>query len=327
MTKPPLHILLCAPRGFCAGVIRAIDAVEQALRIYGPPVYVRHEIVHNKYVVESLKKKGAIFVEELDEIPTTSAPVIFSAHGAEGHSARGVVTGTVRHRRHLSAGHQGASRGGTASSARPQDHPGRARRTSGGGWHARAIAGRCGHPGREHNRRASACRRTRARTRGPAAGLRHPDDPLGRRHAGHRRGAEAAFSPISPDRIARTSATPPPTPGGGQAHRAECRCDAGGRFCQFVELPAPQGGVGAGRLPGQPTGAAGERHRLDSPGPDPHHRHHGRRFRAGGAGRGDHRCLRRAVLDRGRDRGDGDRDDVLPAAARAARAGSSRFRH
>ncbi|MDX7951029.1 4-hydroxy-3-methylbut-2-enyl diphosphate reductase [Lichenihabitans sp. Uapishka_5] len=81
MTKPPLLVMLCAPRGFCAGVIRAIDAVEQALSIYGPPVYVRHEIVHNKYVVESLKKKGAIFVEELDEIPDTEAPVIFSAHG------------------------------------------------------------------------------------------------------------------------------------------------------------------------------------------------------------------------------------------------------
>ncbi|MDQ4137116.1 MAG: 4-hydroxy-3-methylbut-2-enyl diphosphate reductase [Pseudomonadota bacterium] len=81
MTKPHLHILLCAPRGFCAGVVRAIDAVEHALAIYGAPVYVRHEIVHNKYVVESLKKKGAIFVKELDEIPDGSAPVIFSAHG------------------------------------------------------------------------------------------------------------------------------------------------------------------------------------------------------------------------------------------------------
>jgi 4-hydroxy-3-methylbut-2-en-1-yl diphosphate reductase len=81
MIKQPLTILLCAPRGFCAGVIRAIDAVEQALALYGPPVYVRHEIVHNKYVVESLKKKGAIFVEELAEIPDTDAPVIFSAHG------------------------------------------------------------------------------------------------------------------------------------------------------------------------------------------------------------------------------------------------------
>ncbi len=79
--KPKLRIFLCAPRGFCAGVVRAIDAVEQALRIYGAPVYVRHEIVHNKYVVEGLKAKGAIFVEELDEIPDTSRPVIFSAHG------------------------------------------------------------------------------------------------------------------------------------------------------------------------------------------------------------------------------------------------------
>jgi 4-hydroxy-3-methylbut-2-enyl diphosphate reductase len=80
--KPRLKVLLCAPRGFCAGVVRAIDVVEKALKLYGAPVYVRHEIVHNKYVVESLRRKGAIFVEELDEIPdNTDAPVIFSAHG------------------------------------------------------------------------------------------------------------------------------------------------------------------------------------------------------------------------------------------------------
>ncbi len=80
--KPQLKVLLCSPRGFCAGVVRAIDSVEQALNRYGAPVYVRHEIVHNRYVVESLKTKGAIFVEELSEIPDdTKAPVIFSAHG------------------------------------------------------------------------------------------------------------------------------------------------------------------------------------------------------------------------------------------------------
>jgi len=79
--KPQLKVLLCSPRGFCAGVVRAIDSVEQALQRYGAPVYVRHEIVHNRYVVESLKAKGAVFVEELDEIPETNAPVIFSAHG------------------------------------------------------------------------------------------------------------------------------------------------------------------------------------------------------------------------------------------------------
>ena len=80
--KPPLKIVLCSPRGFCAGVVRAIDTVERALTIYGAPVYVRHEIVHNRYVVDSLRAKGAIFVEELAEIPdNTNAPVVFSAHG------------------------------------------------------------------------------------------------------------------------------------------------------------------------------------------------------------------------------------------------------
>jgi 4-hydroxy-3-methylbut-2-en-1-yl diphosphate reductase len=79
--KPKLKVLLAAPRGFCAGVVRAIAIVEEALKIYGPPVYVRHEIVHNKYVVDDLKRKGAVFVEELDEIPEGTHPVIFSAHG------------------------------------------------------------------------------------------------------------------------------------------------------------------------------------------------------------------------------------------------------
>ena len=79
--RPSLTIYLAAPRGFCAGVDRAIQIVELALAKYGAPVYVRHEIVHNRYVVEGLKAKGAIFVEELDEIPDTGAPIVFSAHG------------------------------------------------------------------------------------------------------------------------------------------------------------------------------------------------------------------------------------------------------
>ncbi len=84
-TKPPLTIYLAAPRGFCAGVDRAIKIVELALEKFGAPVYVRHEIVHNRFVVDGLRAKGAIFVEELDEIPpdhrTGGRPVIFSAHG------------------------------------------------------------------------------------------------------------------------------------------------------------------------------------------------------------------------------------------------------
>ncbi|MBU1756092.1 MAG: 4-hydroxy-3-methylbut-2-enyl diphosphate reductase [Alphaproteobacteria bacterium] len=78
--KPALTLLIAAPRGFCAGVDRAIEIVERALEKYGAPVYVRHEIVHNRYVVEALKAKGAIFVEELDEVPD-DMPVVFSAHG------------------------------------------------------------------------------------------------------------------------------------------------------------------------------------------------------------------------------------------------------
>ncbi|MCW1428013.1 4-hydroxy-3-methylbut-2-enyl diphosphate reductase [Novosphingobium sp. JCM 18896] len=78
--KPPLRLLIAAPRGFCAGVDRAIEIVERAIDRYGAPVYVRHEIVHNRFVVDGLKAKGAVFVEELDEVPD-GVPVIFSAHG------------------------------------------------------------------------------------------------------------------------------------------------------------------------------------------------------------------------------------------------------
>jgi len=79
-SKPPLELLIAAPRGFCAGVDRAIQIVELAIEKYGAPVYVRHEIVHNKFVVDALRDKGAIFVEELDQVPD-GVPVVFSAHG------------------------------------------------------------------------------------------------------------------------------------------------------------------------------------------------------------------------------------------------------
>src|SRR3712207_4352623 len=79
-SKPPLSLLIAAPRGFCAGVARAIRIVELAIERYGAPVYARHEIVHNKFVVDSLKAKGAVFVAELDQVPD-GVPVVFSAHG------------------------------------------------------------------------------------------------------------------------------------------------------------------------------------------------------------------------------------------------------
>ena len=80
MTQPPLTLYLADPRGFCAGVVRAIEIVEMALEKWGAPVYVRHEIVHNAHVVNELREKGAVFVEELDECPD-DRPVVFSAHG------------------------------------------------------------------------------------------------------------------------------------------------------------------------------------------------------------------------------------------------------
>ena len=79
--KEIINLYLANPRGFCAGVDRAIKMVEESLKIYGKPIYVRHEIVHNRHVVDRLKKLGAIFIDELDEIPNNKYPVIFSAHG------------------------------------------------------------------------------------------------------------------------------------------------------------------------------------------------------------------------------------------------------
>ena len=78
--RPPLRVLIAAPRGFCAGVDRAIQIVELALERFGAPVYVRHEIVHNRFVVDRLRSIGAVFVDELDEVPD-DRPVVFSAHG------------------------------------------------------------------------------------------------------------------------------------------------------------------------------------------------------------------------------------------------------
>ena len=94
MKKQPLQVLLAKPRGFCAGVVRAIDIVERALIKFDEPVYVRHEIVHNKTVVQKLKAKGAIFVEELDEIPD-GAVTIFSAHGVSRKVENGAVQNPV----------------------------------------------------------------------------------------------------------------------------------------------------------------------------------------------------------------------------------------
>ena len=205
--KPVLRVMLCSPRGFCAGVERAIEIVELALARYGAPVYVRHEIVHNRFVVESLKAKGAIFVEELDEIPETTAPVIFSAHGVPKSvpdeakkrnffrstpPARWSPRCTARRRSTTSAageilliGHAGHPEvvGTMGQLAARRHHAGRDRR-------------------RDRGLRA-------ARSREPR--LRHADHAVGRRHRRHRRGAQGQRFRRSTGRTRKTSATPPPT--------------------------------------------------------------------------------------------------------------------
>ena len=182
-SRPPLRILLCAPRGFCAGVDRAIQIVELALERFGAPVYVRHEIVHNRYVVEDLKAKGAVFVEELDEIPDTEQPVIFSAHGVpksvpEAARARNLfqldatcplVTKVHREAEIL---HR---KGREIVLDRPC-------RPSRGGRHHGPVADGRRLPGRDRGGR----RGLHAAGPGPAR-LDHPDDAVGRRHRRDRR--------------------------------------------------------------------------------------------------------------------------------------------
>ena len=201
---PRLRVLIAAPRGFCAGVDRAIHIVELAIAQYGAPVYVRHEIVHNRFVVDSLKEKGAIFVEELDEVPD-GVPVIFSAHGVpKTVPAQAEARGLELSRRDLPAGVEGAPPG-RAARERGAPHPvRRPRRPPRGDRHLRPGRRRSDHAGRDARR----CAHRRGR---PARYGRLPDadDAVGRRHRRHRRRAAAAFSRRSRGRRARTSATRP----------------------------------------------------------------------------------------------------------------------
>ena len=179
-----MRVVLAQPRGFCAGVERAIEIVERALKKYGPPIYVRHEIVHNRHVVEDLRTRGAVFVDELDEIPP-GARTVFSAHGVakrvEELAARARPAGD---RRHLPAGRQGAQRG-------PPLRRARAARSC---WSAMPATPRWKARSARSPPRCTWCRPSRTWrgcevARPGQAGLHHPDHAVGGRHARHHRGA------------------------------------------------------------------------------------------------------------------------------------------
>ena len=191
--KPPLHLLIAAPRGFCAGVDRAIRIVELALERYGAPVYVRHEIVHNKFVVDSLKAKGAVFVAELDEVPD-GVPVVFSAHGVpKAVPAKAAERGLD----YLDATcplvskvHRQAERLVETGPPHPVRRPCRPSR---GDRHLRPGARRRDDPDRD--RRRTPRRSTPADPDRPR--LPDPDHAVGRRHRRDRRGAARRAFPRS----------------------------------------------------------------------------------------------------------------------------------
>ena len=195
-------VRLAAPRGYCAGVDRAVITVEKALDLYGAPVYVRKQIVHNKHVVSDLESRGAVFVEELDEVPE-GATVVFSAHGVSPTvHARGPGARAQDHRRDLPAGDQGPPRGEAVRRRRLRHPADRARRPRGGRGHvgrgARAHPARAG-PGRRRPRSWSA-------TRPRSPGSRRRRCRSTRRSRPSTRSADA--SPSCSTRPATTSATP-----------------------------------------------------------------------------------------------------------------------
>jgi 4-hydroxy-3-methylbut-2-en-1-yl diphosphate reductase len=257
MPKPPLTIYLAAPRGFCAGVDRAIKIVEMALEKWGAPVYVRHEIVHNRFVVDDLRAKGAVFVEELDDCPD-DRPVIFSAHGVPkavpAEAARREMiyvdaTCPLVSKVHIEA-------------ARHHEN-----------GLQMIMIGHAGHPetigtmGQLPEGEVLLVETVQdvAHRRGPrsrAARLRHADDAVGRRHRRHRRGASGAVPRHRRPAQGRHLLCHHQPAGGGQGHGAHGRRDAGGGGAQLLQLQAAGGGGHARRLPLCAARPARHRHRL-----------------------------------------------------------------
>ncbi len=280
MAKPPLTILLAAPRGFCAGVVRAIDIVERALAIYGAPVYVRHEIVHNKYVVDDLRAKGAIFVDELDEIPAGDHPVVFSAHGVPKAVP---LAASARKLFHIDATCPLVSKVHME-----------AQRHFGEGLEI-ILIGHRGHPeviGTMGQLPEGAIRLIETVAEAEAIAVRDPsrlayatqttlsvDDTRDMIAVLQRR-----FPSIRGPTQRRHLLCHDQPPGGGEGSRATHRSSAGRGRSQFVEFEAAGGSGAEERLPARITCSAGGRSRLDGAAGLDDGGTHGGSVGAGGAG-------------------------------------------
>ena len=266
-TKPPLTIRLCQPRGFCAGVDRAIQIVVLALKKYGAPVYVRHEIVHNRYVVEGLQTLGAVFIEELSEIPPEhhACPVVFSAHGVPKSvpadaQARNLfyldATCPLVSKVHKQAmRHQRLGR---------HVHPHRPCRPSRGHRHDGATARRRRHAGGKRGGRAPLRAGRSGSTR-----LRHADHAVGRGHRRrHSRAArEVSAHPCVGGRVDLLRHHQPP--GSGEGDRRRRRPFPRRRRAEFVQFDA----AGRGRRARRREDVAARPARLRYPmGPHRHDR-------------------------------------------------------
>ena len=237
-----MDVLLANPRGFCAGVERAIEIVERALELHGAPIYVRHEIVHNKYVVDDLRAKGAVFVEELDEVPA-GATVIFSAHG---------VSQEVR----ADAGRRGLKVFDATCPLVTKVHVEVAKMLRAG--YEIVMIGHRGHPEAEGTMGqasdgmhlvetvddvAAAERRLAGAPR-----LRHADHAFGRRCARHRRGPEGALPHDPRAEEGRHLLRDAEPPGRGEVHGAAMRRGDRGGLAQQLELEPPaRSGAAHGR--------------------------------------------------------------------------------
>ncbi len=284
--KPPLTLLIAAPRGFCAGVDRAIRIVELALERYGAPVYVRHEIVHNKFVVDSLKAKGAVFVPELDQVPD-GVPVVFSAHGVpKAVPAKAEARGL----NYLDATCP------LVSKVHRQ-----AERLIERGRHI-LFVGHAGHPEVIGTfGQVPEGRMTLIETAADAEAIAPADpesiafltqttlsvDDTAEIVAILRRRFPAIQGPRSEDICYATSNRQAAV----KADRRPLRRDAGDRIAEQLQLAAPGRGRRAGGHPG-PAGRPRRRHRLRLACRRPHARHHRRRVGAGGA-RARSRCQAR----------------------------------